>query len=875
MTLRLLTAIATCVGFASPATSNDDSLLFERDIRPILKQHCFHCHGEEPEKHGGLDVRTVKSMLRGGESGPVLVAGSADGSHLWQRVFSDEMPEGTKKVPADQKQKLQAWIEQGARTARDEPDDPELARFTEEELSHWAFQPVRRPDLPSLPERTRTAADHPIDAFILSRLSAAGITQLSPEADRRTLIRRATFDLLGRPPTPSEVEEFLADDTTDAFAALVDRLLASPQYGERWARHWLDVAGYAETDGGVGPETERPHAWRYRDYVVNSLNADKPYNEFLVEQLAGDELAVKPYDISDPRTLELLTATGFLRMPPDVTQTSNTLMDRNQAVADVVKVVGSAVLGLTVGCAQCHDHKYDPIAAEDYYRVRAVFDPAFNIHAWQQPGNRLIDITPADVIAAADAIEVQAAERDKSLHEEMTEAARQVFERELARVPEDQQTAVRTAIETAEGDRTDEQKALLLEHPNVKTIDFIRGFFVEYDRELHARFNKAREEIAAIRATRPPRQYIAAAFEPAGPAPESRLMFRGDPEQPKQTVAPGELTVLDRGQEFRCASPEGEPSTSGRRLAYARWLTRDDHPLVARVMVNRVWLHHFGRGLVGTPGDFGLNGETPTHPDLLDWLASEFVAEGWSLKTMHRLLMTSATYRQRSLRTPELDVADPDNHLLGRTNLRRLEAEAVRDALLAVSGQLSDEVGGMSTPITEDGEGQAVFGRRQTAEGLFSGVAGIGRDEFRRSLYLQSRRALPLSMLEVLDLPAMTPNCDQRRNSTVATQSLLFMNNEQVWKLAELTAERIAAERPAETERQIQLAYLLLFGSEPAPDELAACREFVAEQTTAFRDWADDAWKTRIEQNPSAAEQRALAALCQTLICSNRFLYLD
>jgi hypothetical protein len=363
-----------------------------------------------------------------------------------------------------------------------------------------------------------------------------------------------------------------------------------------------------------------------------------------------------------------------------------------------------------------------------------------------------------------------------------------------------------------------------------------------------------------------------ATVEPAVAVPESRVHFRGDPEQPQKPVQPSEITALDRQHQFHADSAAVSGST-GRRLAYARWLTRGDHPLTARVIVNRLWQHHFGRGLVATPGDFGLNGDPPSHPELLDWLAADLVSHDWSLKRTQRLILTSTAYRQSSARTDELDAIDPDNRLYGRMNLQRLEAEAVRDALLAASGLLADEIGGPSTPVTEDGEGRPVFGKRKTAEGLFAGVAGSGRDGFRRSVYLQSRRALPITMLETFDLPAMTPNCDIRRTSTVATQSLLFLNDETIWQYSDAMAERLWAEPTPEA--RINSAFLRLFGAAPKPEELAACLEFLNGETTDFAAFANAEWQERIKQQPDVPQKRALAALCQTLMCSNRFLYLD
>jgi hypothetical protein len=859
----VLAAPVVCRGQAPP----EAPVTYEAHVRPILKALCFQCHGEEEKPKGNLDVRLVRLLRAGGKSGPAVVPGRPEASELWRRVEADEMPRGEKKLTAQQKDLLRHWIAQGAKTARPEPADPRDARFTEEELTFWAFQPVRRPEVP--PVSPEYHVRNPVDAFLAANLKEKGL-RFSPAADRRTLLRRATYDLLGLPPTPEDVEAFLKDDAPDAYERRIDRLLDSPQYGERWGRHWLDVAGYSETDGNLGRDTTRPHAYKYRDYVIRSFNADKPYDQFVREQLAGDEMARRPLDPNDPATVELLTAVGFLRMAPDVTETSNTLVDRNQAVADTLKVVTSSVLGLTVGCAQCHDHRYDPITQEDYHRLRAVFDPAFDLKQWKKPSERLFDITTPEAKKEADRIEALAKEKEADIRRRAEELGRTILDRELAKVPEGERAAVHQAVEVSPRKRTPEQTALLKQYPRVREVQFIAGFLVEYDPKAHAAFEKERQEIARLRATKPPVDRIMVVREEPGKASASRLFFRGDPEQPKQEVQPGELAILNRHQSAPDLSgtPECAPATTGRRLAYARWLTDGAHPLVGRALVNRVWAHHFGKGLVATPGDLGLFGDRPSHPELLDWLADAFVRDGWSLKRLHRLLLASTAYRQASRRTPELDRADPDNRLLGRMNIRRLEAEAVRDALLAVSGDLNTEAGGPSVPVAEDGEGRVILGRQgRQGGGAYAMTAdGVGRQAYRRSVYVESKRALPLGMLETFDLPVMTPNCDARRCSTVATQALLFLNDQAVIAPARRTAERLRREHPGDPAAQVRRAFLLLYAAEPTAAEVETCLEFLKALAEHFR--------------PSGAaeadaDQQALAGLCQTLLCTNRFLYVD
>jgi hypothetical protein len=857
-----------------------EPISFEADVRPIFKAMCFQCHGEEERHQAGLDVRLVRLMQQGGDSGPALVPGDAASSLLWKRIEADEMPEGTKKLSAMQKEKIRVWIQGGAATLRPEPENVEDARFTPEELSFWAFQSPRKPKVPVVSSSGNGShATNPIDAFVRSRLLSAGL-DLSPEADRATLIRRLKIDLHGLPPTPDEVDAFVADPSEHAYENLVDRLFESPQFGVRWARHWLDVAGYSETDGNPTKDTERQHAWRYRDYVIESLNRDKPYDQFLLEQLAGDECIEGTPDPESDRHVELMTATGFLRMAPDITATNNNLLDRNQAVADMIKVVGSSILGLSVGCAQCHDHRYDPITIEDYYRYRAIFDPAFPLAAWQQPDQRLIDLTPAADRAAADAIEAEAVRREKDLAERKREVGKKIFNMNLAAAPEHVRQSLVAAVAVPADKQTEEQKKLLLEYPMVRSVDAIVGQLIEFDKvnnnENYKRFDAESKEIAKFRQTKPPARLIMAVRDRADVTPESKVFFRGDPEQPKKNVEPGEVYVLARdraGATIPATKNESSPSF-GRRLSYARQLTDGTHPLVARVAVNRLWQHHFGMGLVPTPGDFGAFGQRPTHPELLDWLASDLVDGGWHLKRMHKQMVMSQTYRQQSQRTALIDEHDPDNRLYGRANLRRLDAETIRDAMLQLSGDLNLKLGGPSVPVAEDGEGRATIGRRILNEGLYAGIEDIGADKYRRSIYLQSKRGLPLSLLETFDMPAMNPNCDARRCSTVAPQALLFLNEQSIIQFADKTAERLWSET-SESDAQIQRLFLKLFAKPPTESEQVACREYLQGQREVFAADPNPDWRKRMETESHAPEVRALASLCQVLMASNRFLYID
>ncbi len=864
------------VFFGAPVVFADGTNpTFEKDVRPIFKANCFHCHGEEAEPKGHLDLRLLRLMTVGGESGPAIVPGKPSESLLWNRIESDEMPEGPKKLTAAQKSTIRAWIEQGATTVRAEPLDVAQAKYSEEELQHWAWQPVRTPVVPQI----NSDVWNPIDAFVLAKLKEQMIDTLSPEADKRTLIRRLTFDLHGLPPTPEEVTDFLNDQSAEAYDRVVARLLESPRYGERWARHWLDVAGYAETDGNMaGLDHSRPYAWKYRDYVIQSFNSDKPYDRFLREQLAGDEMVPESVDPTDLQTVALLTATGFLRMAPDVTESSDGINDRNQAVADAIKVVTSAAVGLTVGCAQCHDHRYDPISHSDYYRLRAIFDPAFDLHAWKKPSSRLFDATTPDVRKISDDIEVEAKAKEADILARKTELSRSILEKELAKVPDAERETIAATNAISEDDRTKEQSELLTKYPNVKSISFIVGFLEEYDGPAFRKFEEEKKAIEKLRETKPLPGMIMVPSEPVDHVPESHLFFRGDPEQPKDVVSPAELFVLTQHSPGRTI-PADDPSrpSTGRRLRYAEILTDGHHPLTARVIVNRVWLHHFGKGLVNTPGDFGLNGDRPTHPELLDWLASQFMAEGWSFKKLHKSIVTSSAYRQRSIRTAELDQVDPDNRLLGRMNARRLEAEEVRDSLLAVSGVLNPEMYGPSVSVTEDTLGRGVIGKRELSSfgKPYGDLEKVQQgQECRRSIYIMAHRSMPLSMLETFDLPVMAPNCDLRKSSTVPPQSLMFLNDQTVLKHAENLTERLW--KDAETaEGRIRRLFALLYSEDPTDDELAISKQFLATQAEYFRIHGDENWLETVKKWSHAPDMRAMEALCQTLLSANRFLYLD
>lgn len=850
---------------------------FEREIRPILKAHCFHCHGEGEKLQGGVDLRLRRLMLGPGDSGPVLVPGQARASGLWKMVASGEMPRGEKKLTPAEVALIERWIQRGAPTLRPEPAEVPRFVITEEERGFWAFQPVRRPPVPRVRQARWVAT--PVDAFLLARLEKARLGP-APAAERPTLIRRVTLDLTGLPPTPGEVDAFVADAAPGAYERVVDRLLDSPRFGERWARHWLDVAGYADSNGGVEADSERGWAWRYRDYVIRSLNADKPFDVFLTEQLAGDELVAPPYGDLAPEALDRLIATGFLRMAPDPTGDgpADAELARNQVMADTLQVVSSSLLGLTVQCAQCHDHRYDPIPQSDYYRLRAVFEPAFQWKKWKNPAQRLVSLMPREDRLLAECIEHAAQGVDAEatrLHDGLIE---EFVQKQLQGVPETQREAVMAARRTPAARRTDEHRRLLREFPTFQD-HIILG---EVNPEGAKRVADVRQRAGAIRAAKPVEPMIHALVEDPGTEVETVVFHRGDPLQPRERVTPGGLAILARDGSADLAPAAGVRPTSGRRLALARSLTDGTHPLTARVLVNRVWHHLFGAGLVGTLGDFGALGERPTHPELLDWLASEWVRPSdpagrpWSLKRLVRLLVTSSAYRQGTVNAA-VQAADPDNRLLGRMRLRRLDAEALRDSVLALSGRLDTNLYGAPVPVAVNALGQVVVGSQaRDGNGDPTGVGGLGGAEFRRSIYLQVRRSMPVGVIETFDAPALTPNCEARPVSTVPPQALMLMNDPFVVERSMDLAGRLRREAPGRVREQIRRLWRLVYGVDPSGEEMQRGLFYLAEQAETIRAGGAAAGRAAKpgEAPPDPAAQ-ALASLGQALLGSNRFLYVE
>jgi hypothetical protein len=895
--LVLTTLVAFTGQIAAEPRKRASALTFEKDIRPILKANCFDCHGEG-ETRGDLDLRLKRLMVAGGKSGPAIVPGKPSRSHLVELIRRGEMPKREKKLTAQEITTIERWIDAGAKTARTEPVElPHGMTITEEEREHWSFQPVRSPDVPKVKSKDRGRT--PIDAFVLAALKAKRLG-FSPDAEKVTLLRRVSFDLTGLPPSPEEVARFLADDSPDAYDREVDRLLGSPHYGERWARHWLDAAGYAESDGATSDDTPRPHAWKFRDYVIRSFNADKPIDQFLTEQLAGDELIGAAHGspgpaLNDPLALDKLVATGFLRMGPDGTAggASDQNLARNQVMADTIKIVSTSLLGLSVGCAQCHDHRYDPIRQSDYYRLRAIFEPAYDWKNWRKPPERLVSLyTEADRARAA-GVEAEAKKLAEERAQQQKDSINAVRDKELEKSDATLRDQLREAFDTAGDKRTEEQKKLLKDHPN---FNINAGTLYLYDQKAADALKAMDAKIAEVRARRPPEEFVHALTEVPGKVPVTYLFHRGDPQQPKDAIAPGPPEVLENPN-GSTAFEGNHPglATSGRRLAFARWLTGTNNPLTARVLVNRVWLHHFGRGLVRTPADFGAMGEKPTHPELLDWLAGEFVAHGWSLKHLHRLILTSTVYRQSSSRhaasgsgrTPpkklsKADAVDPDNVLYWHKPVQRLDAEVLRDSILAVSGALNPKMFGAPVPVRPDAAGQIVVGVDKTeGDNKMPVEVDLKGEEFRRSVYVQVRRSRPLAMLTAFDAPVMEVNCELRQSSTVAPQALMLMNSDFVLSQSAKFADRLRREATNDVPAQVNRAWQLAFARPPVDREREQALAFLTRQVEYLRQRdADKVTPVSTKKDAKGPpriepEVQALRSLCQTLFSANELLYVD
>jgi len=715
------TLLPACLSLliCTPAALGDAD--FDRAVAPLFAKHCLSCHGDMKQR-GELDLRTAAKTLAGGASGPAVVPGRAGESLLVQLLAPTarpHMPPKAQLTPAEIAT-ITGWID------RQQPAAAPVA--ANQPSTHWAFQPLTRPTPP--PVRDSAWVRTPVDRFILAGLEAQGLTP-APPAPRAELLRRVTLDLTGLPPTQSEIAAALADPAEDWFETVVDRLLASPHYGERWGRHWLDLARYADSSG-FHNDLDRPHAWRYRDYVIQSFNDDKPYGQFVREQLAGDEIA--------PNDPAALAATGFCLNGPSNEDNMGQESEKHRldALDDVIATTGQVFLGLTLGCARCHDHKYDPVSIQDYYRLLAVFN-----------------------------------------------------------------STVKKTIPIGE-------------------------------------------------------TKLVALTEPSGKPRPTRLLWRGELGNPGPEVQPGVPSALT-AQALTFPAPAAGAATTGRRRVLADWIAAPEQALTWRVLANRLWQYHFGRGIVASSSNFGRNGDRPTHPELLDWLAGELIRHEGRLKPLHRLLVTSAVYRQSSQASAAMLAADPSNRLLGRMSKRRLEAEAIRDSILAVSGSLNLQSGGPGIkpripPTLLDASQRNRWPR----------VEREGPAHWRRSVYVYIKRQLRLPLLEAFDAPPATNSCECRPESTVPTQALVLMNDDFTQDQASRFAQRILREAGHEPAAQVRHAFLLALARQPTPARLADGVAFLHAQRQAHT-----------QAGPDEAARRALTDLAHVLFNSTEFVFVD
>ncbi len=830
MLSRVLLGALLCASLA-----NADEL--SQQAYQVLEENCFACHGAAMQM-SKLDLRTRQSMLRGGERGPAVEPRNPTGSNLYKfaaHLENPSMPPGA-KLPDTDLDVLRRWILAGAivpeRAAADEPPAArqtlsklEERPITEQERQFWAFQPPVRRDPPAVDDSAWKSVDgtvHPIDAFLMAQWREKGV-QPSPPADRRTLIRRAYLDLTGLPPSPAEVAAFVNDRSPDAFEKIVDRLLVSPHYGERWGRHWLDLVRYADS-GGFERDFDWPDAWRYRDYVVESFNQDKPYDQFIREQIAGDEIA--------PGSNEAHIATGYLRLGPDNNiKTERTRMDE---LDDILATTALSFLGMTVQCARCHNHKFDPIPQKDYYRMQAVF---FSTKPVDYP------LVGKDAVARYEA----AQQRIDKLLEPVKNAKKELekpyhdklFDQRIQQLPEYVQIAWRTpADKRTEGQRLNAQQ---IEATLQIAEDEILAIMPDADKQKHRELVR---QIQALDEQRPEKYPTAMSIGEAGREPlPSYFLNRGSPGNRGSLMEPGVLTVAS-WQDVNFPEPPPEASSSWRRRAFAEWVASPRNPLTARVMVNRLWQHHFGAGIVRTPSNFGKTGERPTHPELLDWLTAEFVENGWSVKKLQRLMMTSKAYQMASDDIAANMEADPDNRLFWRMPRERLEAEVLRDQMLTVAGTLDLKMGGPAVyPYIDPALFQSSTGR------TWPGKPIGDPSTWRRSIYVFSKRSIRYPMFEAFDQPDMINSCDRRNRSTISPQALLLMNNAFVIRQAKFFAQRVMSEAGADTGEQVERAYQLALMRPPDAYEKAKAIEFIQGSPYGLVDF------------------------CQTLFNLNEFVY--
>ena len=899
--LTWLVVLLSVVGVSRHAAAEEIPVpKFESDIAPILATRCLKCHGDG-KLEAGLDLRRRFLILKGGDSGAGFVVEKPDESLLIQKIMADEMPpkdEG--RLDDKQKALLKRWVATGAKTVAEKEtpiDEAEQAsRLSEEDRAYWAFQPPKRPQVPAVPRPlgsgpvtdaqplpngrgTDSISDsrNPIDVFVLAKLAEKGLS-FNAEAPKSVLLRRVTFDLLGLPPTIDELDEFLADESPDAYEKVVDRLLASPRFGERWGRQWLDIAGYADSDGYLAADRLRPEAWRYRDWVIRALNSDLPYDQFVTQQLAGDELSDwRRAEEITPEIYDQLVATGFLRTALDPTYPGYIEPNEvHQVLADTMQIVGTTFLGLTVHCARCHQHKFDPISQRDYYSLQAVFGGALDPVRWQPSEVRGIPFASEAEEARINEHNKQADARIAGLTASLNDLTLRFRRRVLARpmadgrklmadIPTQDKLIAALVVEPAK--RNAEQKQLLEQH-NVANILLSEAELAKQFDEYRDDSAKLKAALAAEAALKKTITRIRGLADIDEKAAVGHILRRGDYNKPGAEVAPGVVEVLAPAG-FQL-TPQAGYKTSGRRTALARWLTAPEHPLLARVHVNRVWAAHFGRGIVPTLANFGRSGVKPSHPELLDWLATEFVnVDGslrdpnsghgvtglrWTQKRLHRLIVTSTAYRQSADVDPAKSAADPNNILLGAWSPKRHQGEVVRDSLLTVSARLTPTQFGKWANVAAQGDGSVIDTDDEP-----------GR---RRSIYQIVRRSQHLTMLELFDTPLMEVNCPERTVSTVPLQALAMMHGPMSDRAAGGLTERIWSAATTDPDR-IRFAFRSLFTREPSTTETDRIVRTLSELSREHLASKPNPTDTDKE----AALKAAWRQVALVLLNSNEFVY--
>lgn len=803
-TAAVMMLVPCCTQHTSAQTADSEEAVavdFTRQIQPVLAKHCYSCHGPD-QAEGGLRFSDGESALAEAESGEfAIVPGDVEASQLIHRITSDDeferMPPEGDPISDDDIELLKAWIQSGAAWKQ-----------------HWAFYPSKNAQPPEIAgEKTST---HPIDAFVISSLQAANL-QPNPPADRATLIRRAHYDLIGLPPTADEVSAFVADQRPEAYTELIDRLLASEHYGERWGRHWLDLVRYAETNS-FERDGVKPNAWKYRDYVIRSFNDDKPYNQFVREQLAGDEL--------DEVTTETLTATGFYRLGIWDDEPADPLQAKYDELDDIITTMGQAFLGLTINCARCHDHKIDPIPQTDYYSLVAFLS---DLTPYGTRGNKesfnQVDVSPPKLVATYAANDAQRADLEKQIHA--------IEQSGIAKMSAPDQRAT-------EGPKRD-RKAVLDE--KLKS-----NLTADKWKELKSLQAELRQVVMQGQKL-PAREMVLGVAKTQTEPQKTHVMFRGNPHSPAQEVTPSFPTI------FGAPDPElkNTDSPSGRRRIFADWVASDDNMLTSRVMANRLWQFHFGRGIIRSSNNFGQLGTPPTHPELLDWLSKNLVSNGWRLKAMHRLIMTSQTYQMSSATNENAVLRDPANDLFWKFDPRRLSAEEVRDSILAVNRSLNTKAYGPSVYPTMSEE--VLAGQSRPGAGWGNSTPEERR---RRSVYIHVKRSLLTPLLAAFDLPEPDRTCEARFATLQPGQALSMLNSSFIHEQAAKLAESIGAS-DLDNSQIVRRSIQSVLSRDASDAEVREGTELIVD----------------LETNHGLERERAVQLYCLTVMNWNEFLFVD